>query len=132
MPKNKAGRPKKNKGRNKGWDNLVPAKKGEIRNPKGRPKKALCISDLLNKVGDEKVPDKYLGAIQKIYPEIKNISHREALQRLAYHYAFKGQSWAFTYIAERTEGKPIENKSEEYKQDWTQTQTIYGMPEGAI
>ena len=96
------------KGKNKGWDNLIPIKKGEVRNPGGRPKKALCIPDILNKIGEEKVPDVYLKVIQKLYPGIKNITHREALQRLAYHYAFKGQSWAFNYIAERTEGKPIE------------------------
>lgn len=26
------------KGKNKGWENLKPAKKGEVRNPSGRPK----------------------------------------------------------------------------------------------
>lgn len=28
----------KNKGKNKGHDNLIPCKKGEVRNPNGRPK----------------------------------------------------------------------------------------------
>jgi len=78
-------------------------------NRKGRPKKKLCIPDLLNKVGSEKCPDQYLKLINKIYPDIKEISHKEALQRLAYYYAFKGQSWAFNYIADRTEGKVKES-----------------------
>ena len=34
--------------RNKGWDNLKPARKGEpSRNPNGRPKKVECITTLL-------------------------------------------------------------------------------------
>lgn len=31
-------RSRQNLGYNKGYDNLIPAKKGEVRNPKGRPK----------------------------------------------------------------------------------------------
>ena len=31
---------------NKGWANLVPAKKGEVRNPRGRPKKDLDLAAL--------------------------------------------------------------------------------------
>ncbi len=88
-------------------------------NRKGRPKKAFCIPDILNKIGDENVPDVYLKVIQKLYPDIKNITHREALQRLAYHYAFKGQSWAFNYIAERTEGKPKEHTEEKNQPNFT-------------
>lgn len=110
MPANKkTEKPIIKKGRNKGYDNLIPIKKGEVRNPNGRPKKKLCIPDLLNKVGSEKCPDQYLKLINKIYPDIKEISHKEALQRLAYYYAFKGQSWAFNYIADRTEGKVKES-----------------------
>lgn len=31
---------------NKGWENLRPAKPGEVRNPRGRPKKDLMLADL--------------------------------------------------------------------------------------
>lgn len=32
--------------RNKGWDNLIPPQKGEVRNPRGRPKKDLDLAKL--------------------------------------------------------------------------------------
>ena len=35
--------PNQRKGQNKGWANLRPAKKGEVRNPKGRPKGVVSI-----------------------------------------------------------------------------------------
>jgi len=42
--------------RNKGWDNLKPAKKGEpSRNPKGRPKNGFCLTEELRKLLKEKV-----------------------------------------------------------------------------
>jgi hypothetical protein len=37
--------PNQNKGRQKGWDNLRPAKKGEVRNPNGRPPLEKTFSD---------------------------------------------------------------------------------------
>jgi len=86
-----------------------PWKPGQSGNPKGRPKNTLLIPDLLRKIGDEPIPPAYAKLLKQIYPDIGVMTHREALQRLAYHYAFKGQSWAFNYIAERTEGKPKEN-----------------------
>lgn len=59
------------------------------RSIKGKPKKSLSIPDILNKIGDENVPDVYLKMIQKLYPEVKAITHREALQLLAAHFAVK-------------------------------------------
>ncbi len=91
---------------NKGWANLRPAKKGEVRNPHGRPKKELHIPDLLNKIGDEPCPESLMVGLKKIYPNLGEINHREALQRVAYYYALRGQPWAIQYIADRTDGKP--------------------------
>jgi len=98
--------PKKIKGENKGWANLKPAKKGEVRNPKGRPKKDKCIPDILRMVGEEELPEKLLEQVKKFYPDKKKMSHIEAIQRLVYIHAIKGEGWAFNYIADRTEGKP--------------------------
>jgi len=42
--------PLKNKGKNKGWDNLRPCKKGETHNPKGRPPKELTFSDTAREI----------------------------------------------------------------------------------
>ena len=36
--------------RNKGWDNLIPVKPGEIRNPKGRPKDIKYISEAVREL----------------------------------------------------------------------------------
>jgi predicted secreted Zn-dependent protease len=44
------GRPLKNKGRNKGWNNLRPVKKGEVRNPHGRPPLELTFSDIAREI----------------------------------------------------------------------------------
>ena len=44
---------KKLEGIKKREANLRPAKKGEVRNPKGRPKKGFAIADILNQIADE-------------------------------------------------------------------------------
>lgn len=38
--------PKQEPKRNKGWDNLRPAQKGEVRNPRGRPKKDIVLAEI--------------------------------------------------------------------------------------
>jgi len=87
--------PKKNKGTNKGWENLIPAKKGECRNPKGRPKKEKCIPDILRIIGAEQ--GSATGDMSKI----------EAVLRRVYKFAVEGEAWAVNFIADRTEGKAI-------------------------
>ena len=85
--------PKKNKGRNKGWDNLKPAKKGEIRNPNGRPKKSHAISDILNELLQTKVGEK---------------TRREIILEQVVKMAVGGDWAAIHFIADRTEGKALE------------------------
>ena len=89
------------------YKGLKPFKKGQSGNPKGRPKKEKCIPDILRNIGAETLPPALKEQMRKIYPDIKReMTHLEAAQRLIYYYAFKGESWAFQYIADRTEGKP--------------------------
>ena len=90
-------KPKIKKGKNKGWRNLKPAKKGEIRNPKGSPKKGICIPDILRKIGNEKVITKQ-GEMTKL----------EAILEIVYVKARNGEAWAVHFIADRTEGKALE------------------------
>ena len=75
-------------------DNKGKFVKGNPGNPNGRPRKAICIPDLLRKVGDEEC--NLNGA--KI-PKI------EAVVREIYKQALKGKQSAIDFIAERTEGK---------------------------
>jgi hypothetical protein len=43
--------------RNKGWDNLIPAKPGECRNPTGRPKGSVSLLTRIKKKLREKVKE---------------------------------------------------------------------------
>jgi len=89
-------KPKKNKGRNKGWDNLKPAKKGESRNPKGRPKKDVCIPDILRDL------------LSKNLPDDKKNTYLTQICFVAIEQAVNGDKDARNWIADRTEGKAIE------------------------
>ena len=97
MPKNQAENQAK-AGRGIINDKMKKAqfKKGRSGNPKGRPKKGSAIADILNKIGDETI----------VIKDGKEMTKREALLRKVYERAFKGESWAVHFIADRTEGKP--------------------------
>lgn len=77
--------------------NLIPAKKGEVRNPKGRPKKGSAIADILNEIGAETVN---IGGLE--------LTKKKALMMKIYSLAIKGESWAAHFVADRTEGKAID------------------------
>lgn len=88
--------PKKNKGKNKGVGgngNLIPAKKGEVRNPNGRPKKGTAIADILNKLLDTPKDNK---------------TRREIILDKVLTMAENGEMAAINFIADRTEGKALE------------------------
>ncbi|MAG59238.1 hypothetical protein CMO96_00390 [Candidatus Woesebacteria bacterium] len=75
-------------------ENLIPFKKGQSGNPKGRPKKENCISDLLKCKGEEIQAD-----------------GRTRLQTIAdklYDKAQGGDLRAMEMIFDRLEGKPIQ------------------------
>jgi len=62
-------------------------------NRNGRPPKELAIADLLRAESLEIDPD-------------TGKSKREALVRVIYDKALKGERWACEFIADRTEGRP--------------------------
>ena len=74
-------------------------KPGQSGNPKGRPKKDLAISDILNSIGDEEITNQTTGEV---------ITKRRAVLHTIYSAALKGDLNAAKFIADRTEGKPIE------------------------
>jgi hypothetical protein len=86
-------------GRAKSLANLIPPKKGEIRNPNGRPKKGSAIADILNEIGLEKVSSKSPG---------ERIEKRVALMRKVYEMALAGDMPAINFVADRTEGKAVD------------------------
>lgn len=63
---------------------------------RGRPKKEFCIPDILREIGQE-----------QLHPDDKRTKLRAVLDRV-YIEALDGQSWAAQFIADRTEGKPIQ------------------------
>ena len=77
-------------------------KQGRSGNPKGRPKKNLCIPDILKEIGEEDFGN---GA-----------SNLEQVMRVVFKKALNGEMRAIEYISERMEGKPavkeIINKDE--------------------
>ena len=75
-------------------DNLNPFKKGQSGNPKGRPKKAKCIPEILRKITDEK--DK--NGVTKLNMILNNVVNE----------AIKGDTWSIQFIADRMEGKPAQ------------------------
>lgn len=75
----------------------------------GRPKKEICIPDLLRGIGTEPVPSLLLAKVQaKWGPAFHPKTMREALMRVTYAEALTGDSIARQFIAERTEGRVVE------------------------
>ena len=74
-------------------------KKGVSGNPAGRPKKSLCIPDMLRDIGCE--PSGY-----------KDDDKIKALLRMVYKQAIGGNMTAVQFIADRTEGRAVQTNVE--------------------
>jgi len=83
-------------------------KKGQSGNPSGRKPMTRNIPGILRKIGQEEPPDQILTKMKKMFPRVRNMTFLEAVQRYVYIFALKGDSWAVQYIADRTEGKPVQ------------------------
>ena len=68
--------------------------KGKSGNPKGRPKKAQCIPDILRSITSEKAD----GYETKLHQILNNVVNQ----------AVKGDQWSIQFVADRMEGKPAQ------------------------
>ena len=68
--------------------------KGKSGNPKGRPKKAKCIPDILRSITSEKAD----GYETKLHQILNNVVNQ----------AVKGDQWSIQFVADRMEGKPAQ------------------------
>ena len=107
---NKENRNKNVTGKARSLLNLrPPVRKGEVLNPHGRPKKEICIPDMLREMGDRPVPPALLASLRKKYGAAHDPkTMREAVLLATYAEAVEGDTYARQFIAERTEGKVTE------------------------
>jgi len=84
--------------------------KGKSGNPSGRPPKARCIPDILEKLSNEGIANDPLipAKLKKQFLDDgrRDATKLETLLRLVYLYALQGKPWAVQFLADRTEGKP--------------------------
>ena len=105
-------KPKTNLGKNKGIQNLIPAKKGEVRNPNGRPKlpeevramKEASIQQLI--VSYHKFAFTNIANIKDNPPE--NLIEQGVRQTIA-NFANSGEVDHISRLWDRVLGKPLES-----------------------
>ena len=83
-------------------DSIGRWEKGQSGNPNGRPKKNLCIPDILREIGEEQGTD--------------GTTNLEMIMRVVFKKALKGEMKAIEYISERLEGRP---HTKDRKEAWT-------------
>ena len=83
--------------------------KGFTGNPHGRPKKGNSIAEILISIGDEMITNKSTG---------EQIEKRKAMLQTIYAAALQGDLAAARWIADRTEGTPIQTiRTQEIEKD---------------
>jgi len=73
-----------------------PFKKGQSGNPNGRPKKEVCIPDILRSILHEEIG------------EDEKITRLEAILKKVVKMAYEGDHWAIGYLSDRTEGRALD------------------------
>ena len=105
---------------NAGHKNLIPPKKGEVRNPKGKPKGALNTKTILNK---------FLGLVTKIdnpiTGETEKLSVLEQMNLKQIANALGGDLASYRELIDRYEGKVVQ-KTETKNEDVTPTKITFG------
>jgi len=105
-------KPKTNLGKNKGIQNLIPAKKGEVRNPNGRPKLPEEVRAMKEASIEQLIVSYYKFAFTDI-KEIKNnppvnLIEQGVLQTIS-NFANSGEVDHISKIWDRVLGKPLES-----------------------
>ena len=81
-------------------ENLIQYKKGQSGNPKGRPKKEYCLTDILKKQGN----------IRDVDTGEKKISRKDAIAQKLWAMAMEGDVNALKYLYDRIDGKPLQQQ----------------------
>ena len=97
-------------GKNKGHDNLKPAKKGEVRNPKGRPKGSRSRSAIVREVL-EAVITKQTQMRLGLYVEPQEVGDSvvDVMTRRIAEEAMKGDARSFVALLDSAYGKVKDN-----------------------
>lgn len=76
----------------------------------GRPKGNQSIAQMLKNIGEEDVPKELKDKVSKLFNKVDNeeMTMMEAILRTTMMYAVQGKQWAVQFIADRTEGRPIQ------------------------
>jgi len=76
----------------------------------GRPKGSQTIAGMLKQIGQEDVPPELKERVDKLFHQVdtEDMTLMEAIMRTTMIYAVQGKQWAVQFIADRTEGRPIQ------------------------
>ena len=76
----------------------------------GRPKGSQTIATMLKNIGQEDVPPELKERVNKLFNQVdtEEMTMIEAILRTTMMYAVQGKQWAVQFIADRTEGRPIQ------------------------
>lgn len=93
--------------------NLKPIKKGEIRNPNGRPQGSRNISLVLKEILMAEAPEVLVDSkfVQEFTRELglRRITNADVMAaRIVFEALMNGEPWAIKELIDRTEGKPIQ------------------------
>ncbi len=89
------------KGKNKGYDNLIPIKKGEVRNPKGRPKGSLDVKTIIRNAMEKIGKTRNMTA-----EEVEQLMHESGIAQ-----AVKGNHQFYASIGDRLYGPVDKSKA---------------------
>ena len=109
----------------------------------GRPPKVRCIPDILQEFGALDCPEKLLDGIGTAIPQLegRTLTIQQACMARTYIEALRGERWALEFVADRTEGKPVQATKDISERDiiikWatddrTGTGNIASAPSSAI
>lgn len=96
-------------------ENLIPAKKGEVRNPKGKPKGTLNYSTLIKRllaidIDKLNIEDE---SLKQLYKKLGIKTTRELILFAQVQKALQGDTTSFNALADREVGKPKQHNVNE-------------------